>query len=56
MTYQDRSGATAVVQSSYQLVLLTPAAIHGADPREKAEFRLSSLRGVMALLVADAAG
>lgn len=46
MTYQDRSGATAVVQSSYQLVLLTPAAIHGADPREKAEFRLSSLRGV----------
>ncbi|MEW5323560.1 RAMP superfamily CRISPR-associated protein [Geobacillus thermoleovorans] len=38
--------ATAAVQSSYQLVLLTPAAIHGADPRNEAEFRVSSLRGV----------
>ncbi|KAF6509475.1 type III-B CRISPR module RAMP protein Cmr1 [Geobacillus sp. FSL K6-0789] len=45
MAYQE-SGVTAVAQSSYPLVLLTPAAIHGADPREKAEFRLPSLRGV----------
>ncbi|MGG3007330.1 RAMP superfamily CRISPR-associated protein [Geobacillus stearothermophilus] len=38
--------ASAIVQSPYQLVLLTPAAIHGFDPKAKAEFRIPSLRGV----------
>ncbi|MED3907252.1 RAMP superfamily CRISPR-associated protein [Geobacillus thermodenitrificans] len=46
MERYESAKATAVVESPYQLVLLTPAAIHGAEPRTKAEFRLSSLRGV----------
>ncbi|WP_089135010.1 MULTISPECIES: type III-B CRISPR module RAMP protein Cmr1 [Geobacillus] len=46
MERYESATATAVVESPYQLVLLTPAAIHGAEPRAQAEFRLPSLRGV----------
>ncbi|MBD2843610.1 type III-B CRISPR module RAMP protein Cmr1 [Paenibacillus sp. IB182496] len=44
---QELKNASAVVTQTYNLKLLTPAAIHGAKPKEKAEFRVTSLRGVL---------
>jgi CRISPR-associated protein Cmr1 len=46
MVDNERLKASAIVETMYKLKLITPMAMHGANAKEKAEFRISSLRGV----------
>ncbi|WP_420768120.1 type III-B CRISPR module RAMP protein Cmr1 [Parageobacillus thermoglucosidasius] len=46
MVDNERMKASAIVETTYKLKLITPMAMHGANAGEKAEFRISSLRGV----------
>lgn len=38
---------SAICKRSYDMELITPLAMHGANPRQQAEFRIASWRGVL---------
>jgi CRISPR-associated protein Cmr1 len=46
MVGNEWMNVSAIIEKEYSLTLVTPMAMHGANAKEKAEFRISSLRGV----------